>query len=210
MGFAIHGFEDSYYRDGQELTYIANEFFTYIKNNISDELSNKWTIFILPSSNPDGEYNGWTNNGPGRTTLYSWAPGNKGIDMNRCFSVGYKSTAVTRNYNGTAPFQAYEAEALRDFILKNVGNQNIVIDIHGWLNETMGNNDVGRYYREEYGIDKHIWSYGNGYFINWARSIPNTQSMLLELPEVYSHQELVNKQYVDKFNRATMNLLEKF
>ena len=88
--FSIHGFEDSYSKDGAELTYIADEFFNYLKNNMSNNLVNEWTIYILPVLNPDGQYNGWTNNGPGRTTLYSWAPGNQGIDMNRCFPVGYK------------------------------------------------------------------------------------------------------------------------
>ena len=210
LNFAIHGFEDNYSYDGQELTYMANEFYNYLKGNMSDDLVEEWTVYILPSSNPDGEYSGWTNNGPGRTTLYSWAPGNQGIDMNRCFSIGYSRQTGTRNYNGTQPFQAYEAEALRDFILGNRGSQNIVIDVHGWLNETIGDNDIGRLYRNEFGISKHIGSYGSGYLINWARSIGNTRSMLLELPPVYSHSQLVNSNYVGKFNNATMNLLRIF
>ena len=207
LNFSIHGFEDSYYRDGQELTYIANEFFAKIKKEMQNDLAEKWTIFVLPCLNPDGEYNGWTNNGPGRTTLYSWASNNKGIDMNRCFPVGYKSSKNSRNYNGEKPLQAFEAEALRNCILYFKGNENTVIDVHGWLNETMGDDGIGRYYRNEFGIQKHIWAYGNGYFINWARSIPNTRAMLLELPEVKSHSELVNRRYVDKFYKATLNLL---
>ena len=51
--------------------------------------------------------------------------------MNRCFSVGYKSLNEARNYNGNQSFQAYDAEALRDFVLSNVGSQNILIDTHG-------------------------------------------------------------------------------
>ena len=210
LGFAIHGFEDSYNYDGQELTYIADQFFNYLKNNMPDDLVNEWTIYILPSINPDGEYNGWTNNGPGRTSLYSWAPGNKGIDMNRCFPVGYKKTTSARNYNGTQALQAYEAQSLRDFIINNKGSQNIVIDVHGWLNETIGDNSIGKFYRNEFGISKHINSYGSGYFINWARSIPNTRSMLLELPEVSNHNQTVSRNYVGKFTNATMNLLRSF
>ena len=210
LGFAIHGFEDSYNYDGQELTYIADQFFNYLKNNMPDDLVNEWTIYILPSINPDGEYNGWTNNGPGRTSLYSWAAGNKGIDMNRCFPVGYKSTTSARNYNGTQALQAYEAQSLRDFIINNKGSQNIVIDVHGWLNETIGDNSIGEFYRNEFGISKHISSYGSGYFINWARSIPNTRSMLLELPEVSNHNQTVSRNYVGKFTNATMNLLRSF
>ena len=177
---------------------------------MTDELIQKCTIYILPLSNPDGQYNGWTNNGPGRTTLYSWAGGHKGIDMNRCFPIGYTSTQSERNYNGTEPMQAFEAQHLRNFILNNTGSQNIVIDVHGWLNETLGNSYLGSFYRNQFGITKHIDAYGNGYFIQWARTIPNTRSMLLELPEVSSHQELIKRNYVSKFNKATMDLLKKY
>ena len=210
LGFAIHGFEDSYNYDGQELTYIADQFFNYLKENMPDDLVQEWTIYILPSINPDGEYNGWTNNGPGRTSVYSWAPGNQGIDMNRCFSVGYQRMYSARNYNGTQPLQAYEAQSLRDFILNNTGSQNIVIDVHGWLNETIGDNEIGSFYRSQFGISNHISSYGAGYFINWARTIPNTRSMLLELPEVQSHSQVISRDYVGKFTNATMNLLRSF
>ena len=177
---------------------------------MSDELVNEWTIYILPVVNPDGQYDGWTNNGPGRTTVYSWAPGNQGIDMNRCFPVGYTRAYSQRNYNGTEPLQAYEAQSLRDFILSNTGNQNIVIDVHGWLNETIGDNDLGQYYRNELGISEHIGTYGNGYLIQWARTIPNTKSMLLELPQVNSHTEAINMNLSGKFINATMKILEDF
>ncbi len=210
LNFSIHGFEDSYDKDGAELTYMANEFWKYLKNNMSEELIKEWTVYILPVSNPDGQYNGWTNQGPGRTTVYSWAPENKGIDMNRCFPIGWTKLNSSRNYTGEQPLQAYEAEALRDFLLNNVGNENFVIDVHGWLNETIGNNELGSFYRNEFGISNHIGTYGKGYFIQWARSIPNTKSMLLELPEVKSHNELIQKGYVNKFNTATMNLLKSY
>ena len=208
LNFSIHGFEDSYDKDGAELTYMANEFWKYLKDNMSEELIQEWTVYILPVSNPDGQYNGWTNQGPGRTTVYSWATENKGIDMNRCFPVGWTKLNSSRNYTGEQPLQAYEAEALREFILTNVGNENFVIDVHGWLNETIGNNELGSFYRDKFGISNHIGTYGKGYFIQWARSIPNTKSMLLELPEVKSHNELMQKGYVNKFNTATMNLLK--
>ena len=210
LNFSIHGFEDSYNNDGSELTFMANEFWEYLKNNITDKLVNEWTIYIIPVSNPDGQYDGWSHNGPGRTTVYSWAPGNQGIDMNRCFPVGYTRAYSNRNYNGTEPLQAYEAQSLRDLILNNTGSQNIVIDIHGWLNETIGDDGIGRYYRNEFGISTHIGTYGAGYFIQWARSIPNTRSMLLELPQVNSHTEAINMNLSGKFINATMKILEDF
>lgn len=207
--FSIHGFEDSYYRDGQELIYIANQFKDYLNNNMPENLVNEWTIYIFPSLNPDGAYDGWTNNGPGRTTLYSYAPNNKGIDMNRSWSVGFQRQNGDRNYTGTEPFQAPESAQLRDFILNNQGSKNILIDTHGWLNETIGDNGIGSYYREQFGISNHIGSYGKGYFVNWARSIPNTRSMLLELPEVHSHSEVVNRNYPTKFINATLKMLQE-
>ena len=208
--FSTHGFEDLYNSDGAELTYIANQFYEYLKINITEDIVNEWTIYILPISNPDGQHNGWTNNGPGRTTLYSWAPENKGIDMNRCFPINYKSMSGDRNYNGTQPLQAFEAESLSNFILSHAGSQNIVIDIHGWLNETIGDNEIGKYYRNEYEINTHIKTYGSGYLIQWARSIPNTRSMLLELPPVNNHNEIIQNNYVEKFINATMKILNDF
>ncbi len=210
LNFSIHGFEDSYSNDGGELTYMANEFFKYLKTDMPEDLVDKWTVYIIPVSNPDGQYNGWTNNGPGRTSVYSLASGHKGIDMNRCFPVGFKADNSSRNYTGTEPLQAYEARALREFILNNQGSENVVIDVHGWLNETIGDNYIGTFYRNEFSMNTHIGTYGKGYFIQWAKTVANTRSMLLELPEVKSHNELLNKNYVNKFNRATMNLLRSY
>lgn len=62
LNFSIHGFEDSYNYDGSELTYMANEFYNYLKNNMEEYMVNKWTVYIIPTSNPDGLYSGWTNN----------------------------------------------------------------------------------------------------------------------------------------------------
>ena len=207
LTFSIHGFEDYYWKDGAELTYMANQFKDYLYNNISEAMVNEWTIYIFPNLNPDGQYDGWTNDGPGRTTIYSYAPNNQGIDMNRGFSAGYQRMYSTRNYNGTAPFQAPEAAQLRDFILGHQGSSNVVIDVHGWLNETIGDDGIGAYYRSEFGISKHIGTYGNGYLVNWAKTIPNTRSMLLELPGVSGHDQVVNWDYSGKFIRATMRLL---
>lgn len=60
------------------------------------------------------------------------------------------------------------------------------------------------------GINKHIGTYGNGYLIQWARTIPNTKSLLLELPEVNSHEELVKMKLDQKFINATMKILEDY
>lgn len=214
--FSIHGFEDSYDHDGEELTYIAEQFKIYLSEKSDMNIYNNWTIYILPILNPDGQTYGTTNNGEGRTTLYSAAPNNKGIDMNRNFQTSdYVTYKDNRNYNGTAAFQAYEARYLRDFLLNNKSQngQTILIDLHGWLNETMGDDGLGAFYRSQLGMTEHISTYGRGYLINWARmSLGNSNKVartaLIELPQVTSHEELVNKKYAEKYINATINMLK--
>ena len=46
-----------------------------------------------------------------------------------------------------------------------------------------------------------------GYLVNWARTIGNASSALIELPQVYNHQEVIARNYVGKFYEATMQLL---
>ena len=62
--FSIHGFEDLYNNDGKALTTIAENF----KNKLIElqdlSLDSKWTIYIFPCLNPDGQNYGWTKNGP--------------------------------------------------------------------------------------------------------------------------------------------------
>ena len=204
--FAIHGWEDLYNNDGKALTQIAENFKNRLIQMQDEELANKWSIYIFPSVNPDGENYGYTHNGPGRTTLYSFAPDNKGIDLNRTWSTGYVSYQQDRNYNGTEPFQAIEARALRDFLLnhKATNGQTILVDLHGWLNETMGDNQIGELYRNQFSINKHISTYGRGYLINWAQANLGTngriaRSCLVELPEYQDNSE--------KYINATLNML---
>lgn len=205
--FAVHGWEDLYAYDGQALTQVAEDFKNNLISRQDESLAQKWTIYIFPSVNPDGEYHGYTHNGPGRTTLYSAAPSHKGIDINRCFSTGYTRATSNRNYNGTAAFQAYEAQALRDFLLSHraTNGQTILVDLHGWLNETIGDNGIGTYYRSQYGISKHIGTYGNGYLVNWARTNlgyngRTARSCLVELPEYNANST--------KYINATINMLK--
>lgn len=205
--FAVHGWEDLYAYDGKALTQIAEDFKNNLISRQDESLAEKWTIYIFPSVNPDGEYYGYSHNGPGRTTLYSAAPSHKGIDINRCFSTGYTRATSDRNYNGTAAFQAYEARALRDFLLSHraTNGQTILVDLHGWLNETIGDNGIGSYYRSQFGISKHIGTYGNGYLVNWARTNLGyngraARSCLVELPEYGADST--------KYINATINMLK--
>lgn len=214
--YSIHGFEDSYDHDGKELTYIADEFKKYLQETQDIDIFYNWQIYLFPTLNPDGQVYGWTNEGPGRTTLVSSAPKSQGIDMNRNWQIDgveYVKYKEERNYNGTAGFQAYEARALRDFLLehKSIDGQTVLVDLHGWLNETMGDDELGRYYRNEYNITKHIETYGRGYLINWARMSlggdKSARSVLVELPQVYNHEQVVSQELAEKYISATMQML---
>ena len=220
MVFEAHGFEDLWDHDGQELIEIAEQLKTKLVSMNDQELQNKWTIYIIPEANPDGVRHGWTNNGPGRQTLYGALEndGHKGIDMNRCWHIS--GTSYTqydgRNYNGSEGFSAYEARSLRDFLLnhKSVNGQTILVELHGWTNQVIGDQEIGAYYKNEFPTCRPTPSYGVGYLVNWARaSLGNSsrvaRSALIELPSegITNHQSVVNAGYADRFINATINML---
>ena len=217
--FAIHGFEDLWSRDGQELIDIANNFYNELVLKSDVSLANKWTIYIFPGVNMDGLTNGWTNDGPGRTTLYSDAPGHKGIDLNRCWQIGssYQRYTDDRNYNGTAGFQAFEAANLRDFLYANraQNGQTVLVDLHGWMQQLIGDSQVCSYYKNQFpeNSSSTIGRYGTGYLINWARTNLGAngraaKSALIELPEyVGSHQDVLNNNFSNRYIKATLDML---
>ena len=214
--FAIHGWEDGFAGDGSVLIQIAEDFKDLLVQNKPSDINENWTIYIFPGVNRDGVYLGTSHNGPGRTTLYSMAPNNKGIDINRCWQTSstFKRYTSDRNYNGTVPFQAYEANYLRQFFVdhKSTSGKTVVVDLHGWLNETIGDNGLGQYYRSQFGMSTHISSYGEGYLINWARQNLGAngvaaRSTLVELPQVSSTAEAMSRGYSTKYYNATLNML---
>ena len=218
--FAIHGFEDLWNNDGKELVEIANEFYQRLIYTNDYNISDKWTIYIFPGVNVDGLNHGYTHNGPGRNTLYSQAPGNRGIDLNRCWQIGNTYTRYTSNryYNGTQGFQAYEARYLRDFLLnhKSQNGQTILIDLHGWTQQLIGDNGICAYYANQFPENDRssIGRYGTGYLINWARNSLGSnsrpaRSALIELPNrgINGHQSVVNNGFPTRYLNATMDLL---
>ena len=222
--FAVHGFEDKWNHDGGELVTIANNFYNRLNNGSYSDIAQKWTIYIFPEVNPDGRRHGYTNNGPGRTTIFSKATGNQGIDINRSWQIdGVPYTVYTdsRNYNGTAGFQAYEAQALRDFMLSNqsANGQTILIDLHGWTNQLIGDEDIcmNYYYPRFQNADRSaLGRYGTGYLVNWARSTlrsssANARSALIELPSngINSHQDVLNYDLSNRYIDSTILMLRR-
>ena len=220
--FAIHGYEDKWDKDGYELIEIANNFYNKLLEDKDYDLAKKWTIYIFPGVNQDGLQEGSTNNGPGRTTLYSQAPQNKGIDLNRCWQIGstYEKFTSDRNYNGDIGFQAYEAQALRDFMLKNKSKdgQTILVDLHGWTQQLIGDENICSYYDQQFPENnkRSVGRYGSGYMISWGRTYLGSQgrpakTALIELPRdgVKNHQSVIDKDFSNRYINATMKMLEK-
>ena len=220
--FAIHGYEDKWDKDGYELIEIANNFYNKLLEDKDYVLAEKWTIYIFPGVNQDGLQEGSTNNGPGRTTLYSQAPQNKGIDLNRCWQIGstYEKFTSDRNYNGDTGFQAYEAQALRDFMLKNKSKdgQTILVDLHGWTQQLIGDENICSYYEQQFPENnkRSVGRYGSGYMISWGRTYLGSQgkpakTALIELPRdgVKNHQSVIDKDFSNRYINATMKMLEK-
>ena len=215
--FAIHGFEDKWNSDGQELTNIAEAFKNRLVNDKDRNILSKWTIYILPQVNPDGVQAGWSNNGPGRHTLGSWAPNNKGIDMNRSWQTESNYIRYSgRNYNGTAPFQGPEIANLRDFLLSRraTAGQTVLVDLHGWTTQLIGDQGLCDFYAVQFPSNTRTYSYGRQYLVNWARMNLGAngraaRSALIELPSagINSHQDVVNNNYAGRYIEATLNML---
>ena len=220
--FVVHGFEDHFGRDGTEISIIAENFINELRARNDSDLARKWTIYIFPEINPDGRNYGWSHDGPGRTSLYSAASGNKGIDINRCWSTNFVPMYNDRNYTGSTPFNSYESRYLRDFLLskKSTTGQTVLVDLHGWITQVIGDGEICGYYKQKFPSNLYTSSYGKGYLINWARSSlgangRTARSALIELPaygaggkKIMSHQDVVNSDYSRKYIDATLNMLK--
>lgn len=209
--FCIHGFEDSWPQDGTVLVSIADDFYNRLVNDKDEDLAKKWTIYILREVNPDGRTLGTTNNGPGRTTLYSSI--GRGMDINRCWQTGSSYVRYTdnRNYNGTAGFQAYESAYLRDFLLshKATNGQTVLVDLHGWEDQLIGNSQVCNYYKQVFPScsTRNYENYGTQYLVSWARQNLGAKAALVELPYASDWVQVNNMGLSNNYINATLNML---
>lgn len=210
--FAIHGFEDNWPNDGWELVEIANRFRDTLISCKDYDINEKWTIYIFPGVNVDGLKFGSTNNGPGRTTIISKAE--KGVDLNRCWSSNFQANYSNRNYTGPEPFLAYEARYLRDFMINHKAQkgQTVLVDLHGWTQQLIGNSEICRYYGKQFPENdgSSIERYGTGYMIGWARETIGAKAALIELPYsgVNNHQDVLNKNFCGRYIEATLDMLK--
>ena len=171
LNFTIHGFEDNYSRDGQVLVDAANALIEHYKNN---DLLKDTRLLIIPLANPDGLLDGYTNNGFGRNNA-------NGVDLNRDFDANHLVRPEGRNYT-PSPFSASESRALRDLVLEY--KPDVVLDLHGWLNTTIGNGKLAKVFRDELGLP-HQQEFGSGcrgYFTYWTH-LQGISSLLVEFKD---------------------------
>ena len=221
--FAMHGYEDLWPKDGYELTIIAEDFVKKLASSHNEYIMNNWTIYVFPQANPDGLNYGYTQDGPGRCTVTG--KDGIGVDFNRCWSTEFAPQFNTRNYTGKSAFGAYEAEYLRDFLIENKSKtgQTILIDLHGWTTQLIGDRDIClNYYGPQFyssnskALSRYTSTYGKGYLIHWAKTNLNNnygvgaKSALIELPSagIYNHQTVVDAKYSEKYYNATVNMLK--
>ncbi len=221
LTFALHGFEDCYAKDGQLLVDTANT----VRRRLEAEYdllvrSRNWSVYVIPCANPDGLAEGWTNNGPGRCTVYSYdSAGNlqkKGYDLNRSFPYNWSRCQGSRNYNGTAPLQAPEAKALADFTQKVKGSgYNVLIDSHGWLELTMAkgsrNSTLARLFEEYFSENSCTYFISaSGFYAAWAGHVVGYDSCMFEFPEISGYNSFYNRGYHTRFANTIALLLRTY
>ena len=220
LGFAIHGFEDNWSRDGQALVYTAGELMQQLDKQTDLIMDYDWTIYVLPCMNPDGLENGYTHNGPGRcTTTYLNSSGvlvtGRGIDMNRSFPHNWTGYSGSRNYNGSGPLASKESKALADFIQKVKGSgENICIDAHGWMSQIItsdGTNKLYNIFKAKFPRNSYAGLYGgNGYFASYASDL-GYRACLFEFPDgLYSMTQYQSSGYCEKFCSCITDIAKQF
>ncbi len=221
LTFAIHGWEDHYSADGQSLVYLAELVKEFLQKNYGAVGTNGWTVYVLPCLNPDGTYDGTTSSGPGRCTLYRYDENGVlirgGLDMNRSFPYRFTPFTDSRNYNGTAPLQCPEAQALAAFVQDVRGSGvNVLIDTHGWYSQLIAKNVGGKLYQAFAAqfSDIHFCddlSRGIGYFSAYCGFELGYDAALFELPQsIHSHTEFLLSGTPARFCSVILNLLKTY
>ncbi|MEE0777220.1 MAG: M14 family zinc carboxypeptidase, partial [Bacillota bacterium] len=165
--FEQHGFEDSYNRDGQVLVDLAKETISFLNSNI-DRL---WDcrVIIISSANPDGLAEGTTKNGPGRCTVANRT------DMNRDWPTSnYEPQTSNPRYYSPYALSCPETRNLKQLISRE--NPSVLLDIHGWLNGSYGNQTLAYIFKENMGLPyKVLFSSSAGLSANNVTYLPQQE-----------------------------------
>lgn len=168
---AVHGFEGAYHSDGDilvnELVEVA-EYYYCNEHNLKNT-----RLVIAPMCNPDGIFEGYSDESFGRCTY-------NGTDINRDFKDG--------------GYKAIESVYLKQLIDKY--KPNIHIDIHGWLNALYGDSDIIKHFYNNCLIERKYpnqWGVSKGYVIGYTHQNYDCKSALIEFsdPEVISARRII-------------------
>ncbi len=197
--FAVHGFEDSWYRDGQVLVKTGEEVIKYFTEN-PDKI-NITKLAVIPCVNPDGTYYGNSNAGFGRCN-------SEGIDINRDFDHYFVASRGSRYRSGEQPFSSVEAQALRDFVLQE--KPTIVIDIHGWEGCLFGNKELSEPFIKHFAVPfidtENKPTPMQNYFTGWASK--QAKVLLVEYPDPGNEKNFHDWKYIDNTITAIENTIQ--
>lgn len=217
LTFAMHGYEDAFPADGGALVLTAGRLMDVLAASEGALTAANWTVWVLPCLNPDGLFDGSSNNGPGRCTVASLNPdgteGMSGVDLNRCFPEQWEKQHTARNANGDAPLACSEAVAVAEF-LQTVfcDEQSVCIDVHGWYGQTITSDSPEDWlfcaFRTEF--PDNTWAdcrNGSGYLTAYAASL-GYDACLFEFPgSVHSLEAFLAGDCIDRFLRCIRLLL---
>lgn len=161
IDFAIHGFEDEYYRDGKVLVKEAVRLVKYFTEH-SSALKN-YRLIIVVCANPDGTFDG-KNNSRANSRAFGRCTA-KHVDMNRDF----------RRFRGK------ETRALKKYILKS--DTDLYINCHGWENQVIGSRKLNRIIRKNLNLRRtqnDVYCYNQGFAIGWVHRELGIPVALLE------------------------------
>ena len=161
IDFAIHGFEDEYYRDGKVLVKEAVRLVKYFTEH-SSSLKN-YRLIIVVCANPDGTFDG-KNNSRAKSRAFGRCTA-KHVDMNRDF----------RRFRGK------ETRALKKYILKS--DPDLYINCHGWENQVIGSRKLNKIIRKNLNLRRtqnDVYCYNQGFAIGWVHRNLGIPVALLE------------------------------
>jgi hypothetical protein len=196
LTFAMHGFEDAWNNDGAALVQIAYDVIKEFARNPEGLKSTR--LIVVPCVNPDGTWHGQSGNGFGRCNAQE-------IDINRDFDYYWTPNYESKYRTGSVPFSTPEAQVLRSLVLQE--KPDIIIDFHGWLNNTYGDKELGEHFDKAFNI-KHQGSandnniYLQRYFTGWASQYART--LIVEYPNPQNHQNIIDWEY----SKKTINVLK--
>lgn len=170
MVFGIHGFEDSFKRDGSVLSAIAHQMIEHYKADPA--LLGDAVLYIVPCANPDGQEAGTSDDGFGRCNA-------DGIDINRDFPVGWKKMSTSRYRTGDEPFSTLEAKALR-YLVETI-SPTYGADVHGWIDRVYGDPAMAKPFMDAFGFN--YTDYNSGGMLSQWMAEEMEAAVLIELPD---------------------------